>query len=114
MISIIKFHWKFMLHRRIIGPAVARIMRPEQESKMTTIYMAPGATVIVGPEHKGLQRMTTGVGLLAGLLAAAIRRLDAYRSGRIAAHNEAMLLQLAAVDHRVLEELRAARDRAQG
>lgn len=81
---------------------------------MTTIYMAPGATVISARTHGGLERMTTGVSLLARTIMAAIRALDAWRDARIEAHNDAAMIELAAHDPRVLAELRAARDRALG
>ena len=48
---------------------------------MTTIHMAPGATVISAPAHGGLERMTTGVGVLAKLLAGAIAALGAGIAG---------------------------------
>ncbi len=78
---------------------------------MTTFQMAPGAMVLKGTTHAGLERMTTGAGILAHMLSGAIHRLDMWREARIAAHNDAMLTQLAAHDPRVLSELRAARDR---
>ena len=80
---------------------------------MTTIHMAPGANVITGAKHNGLERMTTGVGIAAKLLMVAIRALDAWREARIHAHNDAMLAQLAAHDPRVLADLRAAQSRAE-
>ena len=79
---------------------------------MATIHMAPGATVIPVSHHDGLERMTTGVGLLARLIASAAHALDAWHSARVEAHNDAMLVELAAHDPRVMQELRAARDRA--
>jgi hypothetical protein len=81
---------------------------------MTTIHMAPGATVISARTHGGLDRMTTGVSLLANLVAGAIRTLDTWREARIEAHNDAMMVEIAAHDPRVLAELRAARERALG
>jgi hypothetical protein len=78
---------------------------------MTTFQMAPGAMVIKGPTHAGLERMTTGAGILARMLGGAIRSLDIWREARIAAHNDAMLVQLAAHDPRVMAELRAGIDR---
>jgi hypothetical protein len=80
---------------------------------MTTIHMAPGATVLSAPTHGGLERMTTGVSLAAKLLSGAIRALDGWREARIAAHNDAMLVELAAHDPRVMAEVRAAQFRAQ-
>lgn len=78
---------------------------------MTTIHMSPGATVLKGTTHQGLERMTTGVTLLARMLSSVVRGMDTWRTSRIAAHNDAMLAQLAATDHRVLADLRAAIDR---
>jgi hypothetical protein len=78
---------------------------------MTTIQMAPGANVITGTTHGGIDRMTTGVALLSRLLAAGVRGLDDWREARIVAHNAASLVELAAHDPRVLAELRAAQDR---
>lgn len=79
---------------------------------MTTIHMAPGATVISARTHGGLERMTAGVTIAAALIGGAIRALDAWREARIEAHNDAMLVELAAHDPRVVAELRAARDRS--
>lgn len=79
---------------------------------MTTIYMAPGATVLKGTTHNGLERMTVGAGLLARALMGAIRGLEVWRDARIASHNDAILAQLAASDPRVLADLRAAIDRS--
>jgi hypothetical protein len=81
---------------------------------MTTIHMAPGATVITGRTHGGLERMSTGVSILATMIGGAIRALDTWREARIEAHNDAMLVELAAHDPRVQADLRAARDRALG
>lgn len=81
---------------------------------MTTIHVAPGATVISARTHGGLDRMTTGASLLASLVAGAIRMLETWREARIEAHNDAMMVELAAHDPRVLAELRAARDRVIG
>ena len=78
---------------------------------MATFLMAPGAMVLKGPTHAGLDRMTTGAGILARMLGGAIHSLDVWREARIAAHNDAMLVQLAAHDPRVMAELRAAFDR---
>jgi len=81
---------------------------------MTTIHMAPGANVITGATHGGIDRMTTGVALLARLVTAGITGLDAWRDARIDAHNAAMMVELGAHDPRILAELRAAQDRTQG
>jgi hypothetical protein len=78
---------------------------------MTTFQMAPGAMVLKGPTHAGLDRMTTGAAILARMLVGAIHHLDVWREARIAAHNDAMLVQIAAHDSRVMADLRAAFDR---
>jgi hypothetical protein len=78
---------------------------------MATFHIAPGATVLKGPTHDGLERLTVGARLLARLLTGAIRALDGWREARVSAHNDAMLAQLAASDPRVLADLRAALDR---
>jgi hypothetical protein len=110
-----KIHWKSMLQRVILLSWRSDPGRPLMEcNDMTTIHMAPGATVITGRTHGGLERMTTGVGILAATIAGAIRALDTWREARIEAHNDAMLVEIAAHDPRVLAELRAARDRALG
>lgn len=80
---------------------------------MTTIHLTPGANVITGTTHGGIDRMTTGVTLLSRLVAAGIRGLDTWREARIDAHNAAAMVELAAHDPRVLAELRAAQDRTQ-
>ena len=79
---------------------------------MATFHLAPGATVMTGRTHNGLERMSAGVSVAAALLSTAIKALDVWREARIAAHNDAMLVELAAHDPRVIAELRAARDRA--
>jgi hypothetical protein len=96
------------------GQADAVAPASYRSSNMTTIHMAPGAMVLKGTTHNGLERFTVGIGLLGRLLAAAVRGLDAWREARIAAHNDAMLAQLAASDPRVLADMRAALDRRQG
>ena len=80
---------------------------------MTTIHLTPGANVITGTTHGGIDRMTTGVTLLSRLVEAGIRGLDTWREARIEAHNAAAMVELAAHDPRVLAELRAAQDRTQ-
>ena len=79
---------------------------------MATISTTPGSSVIKGTHHAGLDRMTAGAELIARLLGAAIRGLDAWRNASIAAHNDAIIARLAAQDPRVLADLRAAADRA--
>ena len=78
---------------------------------MTTIQMAPGANVITDATHGGIDRMTAGVTLLARLVEAGIRGLDAWRDARIDTHDAASLAELAAHDPRVLAELSAAQGR---
>jgi hypothetical protein len=114
MVWIPNIHWKLMLQRRILCPWQRRSRGPDRSTTMTTIHMSPGATVMRAPTHGGIERMTTGVSLLARLLQGAIRGLDAWRDARVAAHNERMLAELAALDPRVMAEFRAARDRARG
>lgn len=78
---------------------------------MTTIHMTPGANVITGTSHGGIDRMTRGVSRLSRMVAACIRGLKVWRDARINAHNAAAMVELAAHDPRVLAELRAAQDR---
>lgn len=78
---------------------------------MTTIHMAPGANVITGTTHGGIDRLTIRVSLLSRLVEAGIRGLEAWREARIDAHDAASMVELAAHDPRVLAELRAAQDR---
>lgn len=78
---------------------------------MTTIHMTPGATVIVESHHRGLERMTAGLALVARLVTTAFKTLDTWHTARVEAHNDAMMVELAAHDPRVLAELRAARTR---
>jgi len=75
---------------------------------MATIRLAPGATVLTGSHHGGVGRISEGVSLLAQMLQTAITALETWHEARIAAHNDAVTAQLAAGDHRVLAELRAA------
>lgn len=79
---------------------------------MSTIHILPGATVITGTHHGGLDRVTTGMSLAARFVSTAIRALDTWHHARVDAHNDAMLVELAAHDPRVRAELRSARDRA--
>lgn len=79
---------------------------------MATISTTPGSSVIKGTHHAGLDRMTAGAELLARLLSSAIRGLDAWRDARIAAHNDTVIAELAALDPRVLADFRAATDRS--
>jgi hypothetical protein len=75
---------------------------------MTSIRLAPGANVLTGSHHGGADRISEGVSLLATMLKTAVKALDTWHEVRIAAHNDAVTAQLAASDHRVLAELRAA------
>ena len=78
---------------------------------MTTIHMAPGATVISAPTHGGVERLGTGVSALATLLRDATRTLAVWRDAYVEAHEAARQVELAAHDPRVLAELRAALQR---
>jgi type V secretory pathway adhesin AidA len=75
---------------------------------MATIRMSPGATVLTGSTHGGYERMTVGVSLAQRLLLSGLHLLDTWHQASVAAHNDAVTAQLAASDHRVLAELRAA------
>ena len=75
---------------------------------MATFRLTPGATVLTGTHHGGVDRISAGVSLLALMLSTAVKALDTWHEARIAAHNDAVTAQLAASDHRVLAELRAA------
>ena len=79
---------------------------------MATISMTSGSSVIKGTNHAGLDRMTAGAEVLGRVLSAAIRGLDIWFNARTAAHNDAILSELAAHDPRVLADLRAAMDRS--
>jgi hypothetical protein len=81
---------------------------------MTTIRLAPGANIITGSTHGGIDRITGGVAQLSRLISSSIRTLDTWRQARIDAHNDAMLVEVAAHDPRILAELRAAQGRARG
>ena len=75
---------------------------------MEAIRMSAGSSLLVGTTHGGLERMSAGVAVMHRILTAALRGLDVWHESRVAAHNAALAAQLAAQDHRVLEELRAA------
>lgn len=81
---------------------------------MATIRMSPGATVISGPTHAGFERFSEGLGITRRLLTSALHQLDSWHEATVAAHNHAVVAQLAASDHRVLAELRAAYCRDDG
>jgi len=93
-------------HHRLIAAASAADHWRNQI--MATIRLAPGANVLTGTHHGGADRISEGVSLLATMLQAAVKSLDSWHEARIAAHNDAVTAQLAAGDHRVLAELRAA------
>jgi hypothetical protein len=78
---------------------------------MTTIHMAPGATVISVPTHGGLERLGAGVSALTKLVRDAARALAVWREAYVEAHEAARRVELAAHDPRVLAELRAALQR---
>ena len=80
---------------------------------METIRISAGSSVLVGPTHGGINRMSAGVAVAHRILSAALRGLDVWHESRVAAHNAALAAQLASHDHRVLDELRAAYCRSQ-
>jgi hypothetical protein len=75
---------------------------------MASFRLTPGANILTGSHHGGIDRFSAGVGFLAIILKTAVNALDTWHEARIAAHNDAVTAQLAASDHRVLAELRAA------
>jgi len=75
---------------------------------MTALTLNPGATVIDGAQHQGLERFSVGLERASGLLAQAIAWVEAFGEESAAARNAATAAALAASDHRVLSELRAA------
>lgn len=75
---------------------------------MATFRLTPGANILTGSHHGGIDRFSAGVGFLAIMLSTAVKALDTWHEARIAAHNDAVTAQLAVGDHRVLAELRAA------
>jgi hypothetical protein len=75
---------------------------------MATIRLAPGATILTGTHHGGVDRISEGASLLAQMLQTAVKALETWHEARVAAHNDAITAQLAVGDHRVLAELRAA------
>lgn len=81
---------------------------------MTTLHLSPGATVMSTPTHDGLERVSDGMSVVARLATMALAVLARWRADRIAAHNDAAMVALAAADHRVRADLAAARDRARG
>lgn len=75
---------------------------------MTALTLAPGANVIGTSTHAGIERMTEGLERANGLLARVVAWFEAFNEERAAAHNATTAAALAASDHRVLSELRAA------
>jgi hypothetical protein len=75
---------------------------------MASFRLTPGANILTGSHHGGIDRFSAGVGFLAIILKTAVNALDTWHEARIAAHNDAVTAQLAVGDHRVLAELRAA------
>jgi len=92
-------------HHKLIAADFAADQRKDQI--MATIRLAPGATVLTGSHHGGVDRVSESASLLAQMLHTAIKALETWHEARIAAHNDAITAQLAAGDHRVLAELRA-------
>lgn len=78
---------------------------------MTTIHLVPGATVITGSQHLGLERVQRSADGVMGLLRRIGTALGEWHVARVEAHQQAMMVELAAHDPRVLAELRAALDR---
>ena len=75
---------------------------------MTALTLTPGANVIGTSTHAGVERLTEGLERANGLLARAAAWIDAFNEERASAHNATTAAALAASDHRVLAELRAA------
>jgi hypothetical protein len=90
-----------------------RLVSHPQELIMTALTLAPGANVIGTATHEGIERFTTGLERANSLLSRAIAWVDAFNEERAAAHNAATAAALAATDHRVLAELRAAYTRSE-
>jgi hypothetical protein len=81
---------------------------------MEAVRIAAGATVLTGSNHLGFERVSAGISIAHKVLSTALKALDAWHESRVAAHNDALVAQLATHDHRVLEELRAAYCRTEG
>jgi hypothetical protein len=79
---------------------------------MTALTLAPGANVIGTSTHAGIERLTDGLERVNGLLSSVVAWFDAFSEERAAAHNATTAAALAASDHRVLAELRAAYTRS--
>jgi len=80
---------------------------------MTALTLNPGATVIETAQHQGLERFSEGIERASGLFAQAIAWVEAFSAESAAARNAATAAALAASDHRVLAELRAAYTRSE-
>lgn len=80
---------------------------------MEAVRIAAGANILKGTTHPGIDRVSAGMSVARTLLSSAIRALDTWHETRVAAHNAALMAQLAAQDHRVLKDLRAAWCRAE-
>ena len=81
---------------------------------MEAVRIAAGATVMTGPTHLGVERISAGISIAHKVLITALKALDVWHEARVAAHNAALVSQLAAQDHRVVAELRAAYCRTEG
>jgi hypothetical protein len=75
---------------------------------MTALTLNRGATVINTAQHAGLERIAESVERASSLLARVVAWVDAFQAESAAAHNATIAAALAASDHRVLAELRAA------
>lgn len=80
---------------------------------MTALTLAPGANVISTATHEGVARFADGLERVHGLLARVSAWVDAFNEEHAAAHNATIAAALAASDHRVLAELRAAYTRSE-
>jgi len=80
---------------------------------MTALTLAPGANVIGTVTHEGVERFAEGLEHANSLLTRVIAWVDAFIEERAAAHNATTAAALAAADHRVLAELRAAYTRSE-
>jgi hypothetical protein len=75
---------------------------------MTALTLNPGATVIESAQHQGLERFSDGIARASSLLSRVVAWVGAFGAENAAARNAATAAALAASDHRVLAELRAA------
>jgi len=97
----------------MIIPSTPPSRQVQKEYMMEAIRISAGSSVLVGPTHGGIERMSAGVAVAHRILSAALRGLDVWHENRVAAHNASLAAQLASQDHRVLEELRAVYCRSQ-